>query len=486
MKPMKLSSKKINKNQQFIGRSLEKKRLGEISSANEAGVIIMYGRRRVGKTELLEQTFKNRNILKFEGIEGESEKVQQSFVMRKLSQYANEPLLKQIAIDNWLDVFDRIDQYTKSGTWTIYFEEVQWLAEYQDHFINQLKIAWDDYFRRNPNIILVLCGSSPSFMIKQVLHSKSFYNRSQYEFYLKEFSLLETKEFLTKHSNREIMNAYLTVGGIPEYLKKIKKSSSIFTSICTQSFLPESYFSQEYKRIFVSSLAQDASYQEIILFLSKRKFATREEIAKFLKVSSGGTLTQKLAELLLCRLIEKYTPYNLAENSTLARFQIRDNYLQFYFKFIYPEMKNISDGQYETQPTDAINLKEYQQWLGYAFERYCRSHHYLIAKALGFSGIKYKSGVFYNRATNKNNKGYQIDLLFDRDDHVITICEIKYLQSTVGTCVIEECERKLEQFENKNKKTIHKVLISAEGADNALINRHYFDAILTLDYFFSP
>lgn len=481
---MSLSPKKINKNHAFTGRSLEQKMLAKIASSNEASVVIMYGRRRVGKTELLEQAFKDRNILKFEGIEGSPETIQQAFVMRKLSQYADESLLKKITIESWLDVFDYIDQYTKTGTWTIYFEELQWLADYQDNFINQLKIAWDDYFRHNPNLILILCGSSPSFMIKQVLHSKSFYNRSQHEFHLKEFSLMETKAFLKKHSSREVVNAYLTVGGIPEYLKKLKKSSSVFTSICEQSFLPEGYFTKEYERIFVSSMASDPHYQEIINFLSQHKFSTRNEIAKFLKLGSGGTLTQKLEELELCRLIEKYTPYNLAKGSTLSRFQISDNYLQFYFKFIHPELKNIEDGQYKEQPTTAIKLKEYQQWLGYAFERYCRSNHYVIAKILGFSGVKYKSGVFYNRSTTKEDKGYQIDLLFDRDDHVITACEIKYSQNKIGTRVIDECERKMERFNNKKNKSIHRVLICSEGADDALVNRHYFDVILTLNDLF--
>jgi AAA+ ATPase superfamily predicted ATPase len=482
---MTLELKKIQKNQHFIGRKSELSRLKKIGLSHEASVIIMYGRRRVGKTELLEQAFRNRNILKFEGIEGSSEDIQQSFVMRKLSQYANEPLLKKITIESWLDVFDQINHYTKEGTWTIYFEEAQWLAHYKNDFISQLKVAWDDYFRRNPNLLLVLCGSSPSFMINQVLHSKSFYNRSQYEFHLQAFSLEETNTFLKKQSNREVMNAYLTIGGVPEYLKKIKTASSVFTSLCELSFLPEGYFSQEYKRIFISSMAPGSGYQEIISFLSQRKFATRIEVAKHLKMNTGGTLTNKLDELSLCALITKYTPYNLAENSTLARYQINDNYLQFYFRFIHPELTNIREGQYKEHPTAAINLREYQQWLGYAFERYCRSQHYLLAKILGFSGVKYKAGVFYNRAAINDNKGYQIDLLFDRNDHVITLCEIKYLQGKVGTRVIDEFERKLERFDNKKNKTIHKVLITAEGADKALVNRHYFDVILTLDDLFS-
>lgn len=479
-----MSASSMKETTPFIGRKFEQAKLFDISKQSEASSIIVYGRRRVGKTELLEQTFKKRNILKFEGVEGEGEDVQREFVIRKLAAYTGNPLLKKLKVENWLDVFDAIHEYTKKGKWTVYFEEVQWLANYKDHFVNQLKTAWDNAFRYNPKLIVILCGSSPSFMIKQVVHSKSFYNRSQYEIHLKEFSLIEAKEFLSKHSNREVMNAYLTIGGIPEYLKRLKKCSSIFLGICEQSFLPDGYFTKEYKRIFISSMKESPYYESIILFLSRCRFATREEIAKYVNLEPGGRLSNYLEELEYCGFINKYQPYHLSKQSKLSRYEIADAYLQFYFKFIEPELDNIEMGRYVSHPTDAIKADDYHQWLGYSFERYCRRYAYVIAEKLGFSGVKYKSGAFYNRKTNQSEKGYQIDLLFDRTDHVLTICEIKYTQTKVGVKVIDDFERKLELFENKKNKTIQKILISADGAQQAVIDRHYFDRILTTDDLF--
>lgn len=477
-------SESIQLNQSFIGRSDERKQLALLQEDTNSNILIVYGRRRVGKTELIEQSFRKRNILKFEGAQNQDELNQQQLVMRKLSEYANEPMLKKIAIDRWLDVFDNISNYTKEGTWTIYFEELQWLANYKDNFISELKIAWDNNFRRNPNIIVILCGSSPSFMIQKVIHSKALYNRSQTEVHLQELSLLETKQLLGKRANREIINTYLTIGGIPEYLKKIKSYSSSFTGICEQSFKKNSYFSKEYKRIFVSSMAENPHYQQIINFLSNKRFSSREQIANNLKLGRGGRLGSYLEELELSGFIKKYSPYNLAERSKLTRYCICDAYLQFYFKFIHPNQAAIQSGRYQKQATNAIKMDAYQKWIGYAFERYCRDHSHKIAQLLGFSGIHYLSGCFFNRNTNKQDPGYQIDLLFDRDDHVITICEIKYLQSKVNVSIIEEFERKLSLFENKKNKTLHKVLISAEGANTNLINRHYFDNIITLEDFF--
>ncbi len=112
----------------------------------------------------------------------------------------------------------------------------------------------------------------------------------------------------------------------------------------------------------------------------------------------------------------------------------------------------------------------------------CLAH---IAKMLGFSAIRYKSGAFFNRNADKESPGYQIDLIFERADHVFTICEIRYLQAKVDTSIIEEFERKLVLLANPKKHSIEKVLISAEGATEALIARGYFDRVITLEDFFN-
>lgn len=198
-----------------------------------------------------------------------------------------------------------------------------------------------------------------------------------------------------------------------------------------------------------------------------------------LKINSGGSISALLLDLEKCGFISKYYPFNLDENTVLTRYAIADNYLQYYFKFIHPIQKNIDNGDYNGNPQAAIKTDNYIKWLGFAFERFCRKNHTAIAKILGFSGIQYKSGVFFNRATNAEDSGYQIDLIFERADNVYTICEIKYLQGKVGTKVINDFEKKLSLFPNKGNKTIHKVLICSEGIDQALMNKAYFDDIIT-------
>lgn len=474
----------IAKNTRFIGREHEFSLLAQIERQHEASIIIVYGRRRVGKTELLEQTFRDRNILKFEGLEGKSENAQKTHILTELAKYFEDPYIAKLQLNEWKEIFSYIATRIEHKKITLYFEEVQWLADYQTDFISELKYVWDNQFRHNENLILILCGSAPSFMISKVVKSKALYNRSQWDLPIDPLSLSEAKALFPRHELRSIMDAYLVVGGIPEYLKKLNKTSSVFLSLCQQSFIKGSFFSTEYKRIFISSLSEDKHYKMIIEFLSQKKFATRNEILKHLDITSNGNITALLEDLITCGFIRRYTPFNANDSSLLARYYINDNYLQFYFKFIRPVEDRITNRDFQEKPSSAIKLDTFYKWLGFAFERFCHQHYSLIAKKLGFGSVHYKAGPYFSRKTEANTPGFQIDLIFERDDRVYTICEIKYLQSKINTTIIEEVERKLALFPNKKKYSIQRVLICALGAEQSLIDRAYFDDILTIEDLF--
>lgn len=478
---MKITGKKTH---DFIGREYEIKWLKDIASSNASSIIVLYGRRRVGKTKLLEQVFRTRNILKIEGIEGLDETQQLLRAKRQLMSYIKDPLIEKVPVNNWFDFFDLIAPYLAQGQWTLYFEEIQWLASYEPVFIADLKYAWDNHFKNNPKLIVILCGSSPSFITKHILDSKALYNRSQYQLELKPFSLGETQKFLKKRSKREVLDAYLTVGGIPEYLKWLNQESSVFLSLCKNSFTSGGFFVDEYERIFTSSLSDNQYYKKIIEFLSHKRFATREDIQKHLKIKSGGTLTTVINDLVSCNFIQKYVPYNLSDSSLLARYCIRDEYLHFYYKFIKLIKKRIQDGNFNHNPQAAMKQDSYAKWLGFALERFVKNNHQIFAKILGFESVSYKYGSFFNRSTMNADPGYQIDLVYDRADKVYTICEIKYTEAAVSTKVINEFEKKLELFPNRDKRTIHKVLIAPNGADRALLARGYFDRVISIEDFF--
>lgn len=475
----------IEKNQEFIDRDIEIGRLEALKNASGSRILVVYGRRRVGKTELIEQVFRDRRLLKFEGRDKITPAEQMRFVMQQLAVYAEQPLLAKIEVTSWVDVLMQVAEVAKTDTVTLYFEEVQWIANYEDDFISALKYVWDNFLRHNKQLILILCGSSPSFMINHVVKSSALYNRSQFELPLREFNLIEAKAMLNKNSLSEVLDAYLTLGGMPEYLKRIRHGNSVHINLANESFLPGAFFLHEYERIFTSSLADNKHYKKIIEFLSKSKFATRSELAAHLKIQSGGMLSELLEDLEICGFIERYTPFDKPENSLLARYSIADAYLQYYFKFIKPITKKIEQGNFASNPLQGLNMTNYQQWLGYAFERFCRKYQHQIACLLGFSGVKYRGGSYFSRQTQTKNAGYQIDLLFDRDDKVISICEIKYSQNRINPTVIDEFAEKIALFPNLKNKTIQRVLITNQSTDDRLLKRAYFDRIIVLEDLFN-
>lgn len=215
------------------------------------------------------------------------------------------------------------------------------------------------------------------------------------------------------------------------------------------------------------------------------KFAEKKDIEKHLNTKGGGSLTTILKDLELCGFIEKYQPYQVEKSSNLFRYAISDSYLRFYFKFISPLFSSIQQGDYQSNPLQALNKESYQKWLGFAFERFCHKENRMIAGMIGFSAVRYKSGVFFNRKTSAEDPGYQVDLIFDRADRVLTICEIKYTWAKTGTEEIEAFEKKIDRIPDVHGKTIEKVLITASGASDALINLSYFDRIITLEDIFN-
>ena len=475
---------KIKKNSRFIGRTDEIAYIEKIKATKESAILVVYGRRRTGKTELIEQSFINRNLLKFEGLENKKEVHQIQHFLDQLSKYLGEPLISKFQCKNWRDAFEILSRYVEDHEVTLYFEEIQWMANYDENLIIDLKYAWDNFFRKNNKLILVLCGSAPSFVINKVIKSKSLHNRTLNRIHLKEFSIQETKDFIGRKniSNQELMDIYLTIGGIPEYLKYIRKESSSYLAICKESFVTGGFFTDEYERIFTSSLSKNEHYLKIIEYLAKYKFVTRDQILKFLKIKSGGSLSLLLQDLEDCGFIDRIIPLGSKETTTLCLYSIKDSYLQFYFKFIKPLKNKIDNNQFKESPILALTMDTYRKWLGFAFERWCRRMSHLIAKKIGFSAIQYQSGSYFKRANIENSStSFQIDLLYKRADRVLTLCEVKYTSAPVGVSVIKEVENKIELLGTKKTLSIYKILISANGADNSLKNRAYFDQILTLD-----
>ena len=463
----------------FIGRTEEIKVLNEVSASGEASIVVAYGRRRVGKTTLIEHVYRKRNLLKFEGLEVGDAKKQRQHFLDQLADYSEDPKISRLEARTWKDVFLYLYDFVKKGTWTIFFEELQWMSCYDSELISEFKFVWDNYFQKNGKIIFVLCGSSPSFMIQSVVLSKALYNRSQRNIHLQPFTIEETKTFLKRSiTTMELFDLYLSVGGIPEYLKYFRKSDSCFLRLTKATFIKDGELFPEVDKILASSFSKEERYFDILKSLGSNKYKTREELAKSLKIKTGGNFSKQLFDLEQTGLIAKRQPIDAKEKSKLVKYEIADPFLQFYFKFVLSKKQDILLGRYNKNPSVGLDLNKYRQWLGYSFERWCRYNHFKIGDKLGFSSVDYKVGPYFKR----DEKGTQVDLLFLRKDRVATVCEIKYTVNPVGIDAYHDLEQRVLLVQKEfHQYSIQKVLISASGAEKKIKNGAYFDSILTLE-----
>lgn len=469
----------------FIGRTTELAQIHAACKTGEASLIVVYGRRRVGKTTLIEKAFSETRVLKFEGIEGKPEVYQIAQFATTLRKHFPNAKVQRATPMSWTEAFELLADCVVKGKWTVYLEELQWMANYRSDLISELKPIWDNQLRKNPGLITVLCGSAPSFFLSQVIRSRSLHNRSKLDFRLDEFPIDQAAGFLGKPSVHALFDAYLTVGGIPLYLERLA-SGPVYQSLCEMSFRKDSFFTAEFEKVFVSSFGNNSVYRQIIELLGMRGQATREEISKKVESKSGGTLTRMLIDLEECGFIKRVVPLDKPQQSLLSFYQIRDPYLHFYFRFIQPRLSAIQNGDYQRYPQRALDTRTYRQWLGGSFERFCRGQTMRIAEKLGFSAVDFQAGTYFRRGT-VDQPGAQVDLLYQRADKVFTVCEIKYQDAPVGVEAIEDVEKKIQSLPITPSRTLNrsrpvqKVLISSSGASKGLIERAYFDRILSLE-----
>lgn len=455
----------------------------EVNKRPQASLIVIYGRRRVGKTALVENAFKDQVLWKFEGLEGDPQNNQIKTFLRDLAFYSQNSTLKDQSITDWHDAFQLLQQEIQGKKIVIFFDEFQWLATMKSSFVSLFKSFWDNHFQKNPDCRFILCGSISSFMVKKVIRSKALYGRIDQEICLNPFTTYEVGEFFKGQRNfSEILQIQMILGGIPKYLHQLKADKSVIQNMDDLFFHQSGYFFNEYRRLFISHFGQSPVYETVIKTLAHKR-QTADELAKACHTSLGGSFYERLEDLELAGFIEKVIPVGKKLNSKLIYFRINDEYLHFYFKFISPLSRQILSGQ--SRLGLLTQMKEYEIWQGLAFERFCRKNASLIAKHLGFSGVAYQCGSWFVRGTQKK-QGAQVDLLFDRADKVLTICEIKNQKKLSAKKIIQNLETKVQLLEaSYPRHSIQKNLILANKIKIPISLQKAFDHILFAEEIFS-
>lgn len=466
----------------FVGRGNELNEFNALYKAPGAKLVVVYGRRRVGKSTLIEQFMSDKPHLHFDGLEKVRTKGQIEQFTLDLARQINEPLLKNVRFDDWTTVFDYLTDYlskNKKKKTVILLDEFQWLAVGRSKLVSLIKSYWDRFWSKL-NVVLVLCGSVSSFMIKRVIKSKALYGRINWELCLRPFSPNETLELLDgKRSKDEVMLYNIILGGIPKYLQEINPSRSFDQNINKLFFVENAMFANEYEKIFFSQFKEYKIYEKIALHLKEQPL-TLDKISKKIKLPSGGGLKTYLNNLEKAEFISSYVPYNKNLNSKLIKYKLTDEYLRFYFKYIQPNLKLINENRTRNLFGQLVK-PQWHSWLGFAFENFCLKNAYYLSELMGFADQVINWGPYFKR----EEQGFQIDLIYVRQDKVITICEMRYHDKPISVDIVREMNRKCELIEIPPGHTLERALISRHGPDEPLKTLGYFHHSIVVEDFFT-
>lgn len=368
----------------------------------------------------------------------------------------------------------------------IFIDEMPWLDTPKSGFVSALEYFWNQHASKMNNVILVACGSAAAWMKKKLLKSKGgLYNRVTQRLKLEPFDLKQTKAFCEhknlKFSHYQMIQLYMVMGGVPFYLNELSKGKSVIQLIDEICFSPTGLLSDEYEQLYYSLFKNASNHVDIIEALANYPYGLiRNELVKKSGLPDGGTFTRTLNELIESGFILKYQPFQKKQKDSIYR--LIDMYSLFYLKFI---KNNVSDLPNRWQTLS--NLPQFTSWSGYAYENICMIHTKQILKKLGLAGTFTSISSWFHKGNNES-PGAQIDLLIDRKDGVINLCEAKFTNKEflISKDYVGQLRRKRAVFEyvTQTKKTVVTTLITTYPA---IQNQYYLNEIhseVTMDDLF--
>lgn len=457
----------------LVGRKEEIKVLQEALESDEAEMVSIIGRRRVGKTFLIRSVYEEHISFELEGIQNAPRKEQLKNFTAQLNRQAK--LTKKIPIpNNWLDAFylliDYLETLDDQHKNVIFFDELPWLATHKSGFLRALGMFWNSWASRR-NMVVVICGSAASWMIQKVVnHKGGLHNRITKRLHLKPFTLAETKLYLESRGvyidHYQIVQLYMAMGGVPHYLKEIKVGKSAMQNIQDICFSDTGLLRNEFDRLYPALFDNAQNHIAIIKALfEKKKGVTRSELIQKANLPSGGSTTRVINELVHSGFVQVYPAYNKKKRDQL--FRLTDEYSLFYLQFIEKNSHQEPEIWHRLSQTQS-----YKSWSGYAFENICLRHIQQIKKVLGIAGVYSLSSAFQKKGT-ATKRGIQIDLLIDRNDHVINLFEIKFYNTAFGLDkqLADELRDKMRVFKEmtQTNKQLFWGLITTFGLEQ---NRH--------------
>ncbi len=464
----------------LIGRKFEQEILRDHVESDSPEFIAIYGRRRVGKTYLVRQFFNDKFDFYCTGIYEGTRKDQMDEFVRQL-EYRSKKRCRTPR--NWFDAFAMLREYLsgieEDRPIIVFLDELPWFDTPKSGFLKAFEYFWNSWGSANDRLKLIVCGSSTTWMREKMIYSKGgLYNRTTRTIYLAPFNLHETELYLKSRGiswNRyQIAECYMIFGGIPYYLRMLKKNFSLSQNVDLLFFKDGAPLFKEYDFLFRSLFRESSVHSQIVEELSKKCIGmTRAELKEAVSVKDGGTFSKALQNLIDCDFIREYAAYGKKERNML--FQLTDLFSLFHLRYV----KGYA-GQDEHCWQNMIDSPSRRAWCGYSFEQLCLHHIRQIKLKLSIAGVS-------SDVCSWKGEGGQIDLIIDRRDQVINLCEIKYSQGeyAITKQYDEHLRERAENFRSvtKTRKALHQTFISTYGLKNNMYSGNIQSQVLLDDLF---
>lgn len=472
-----------------IARSVEIEVLLRLYNSQHSEFLALYGRRRIGKTFLVNRLFRDK------GLYFEVTGTRQATTANQLNKYHQElstlfpEFASMAAPKDWHEALHRLkealSQVTQDKKVVLFFDELPWLATPKSGLLKELDYYWNRHFSRMNNVLLIICGSAASWMIKSVIRDKGgLYGRLSEQLLLKPFSLSEVEEYFQARAinldRKQIVQLYMVMGGVAKYLSLVKRGLSTAQLVDQLCFSAQSSLVREFDDLYKSLFGKAKNHIAIVTLLAQhRNGMLRETLLNQLGLSSGGNISSVLKELEESGFILSFKKFGQRERGKMLR--LVDEYSYFYLNFIAPIKSDILYGaeSYYWQKVQAS--QRWKTWSGYAFESVCMKHIVKIKQALGIAGLLSSHSQWFA-------EGVQIDFLIDRADNCINLCETKFYDTefVLSKEYAEKLQNKKKLFiqQTGTRKMVFITLITPYGCK---INQHYLSTVdnqLTLDDLF--
>jgi hypothetical protein len=471
----------------LIGRKGNKENLKNCLDSNQSCLVAVYGRRRIGKTFLIRQYFADNMVFDIIGLHNGSLQDQLKHFRNTLVKSGYKDAVE--APKTWLSAFYMLENYmdtlNTAKRKVIFLDELPWMDTPRSKFLMAFENFWNSYCTKRTDLIIVICGSAASWMIKKILNNKGgLYNRVTHKIRLYPFTLHETELFLQSKgivwSRYDIVQCYMMMGGIPFYLDQVRKGESVMQFVDRTCFAAEGMLVNEYEELFASLFSNSERHYKIVETLATtRKGLVRDELLQKSGMSTGGTFTETLDELLASGFVEKQLPFKKEKQGTFYR--LADPFMIFHQKFMKGRTRKAANSWVKITDTPA-----WYAWAGLAFENVCMQHVAQLKEALKLTAISTEESAWSGGDAELQA---QIDLLIERADRIIHVCEIKFSKGifSIDKKYASELRQKLFLFGGlpvNKRKTFFLTMISTFGIQPNEYSREMVQNELTMEDLF--